>query len=658
MDDAMRLVDHCLRSGDEADLRFCDERRLSAPLLRQLIQQASAASVRIRGAIVLGRLDLRDTGSAAHPLPVLRFEECRFEADEDHSPETGVDLSHSHSGDVSLIACHFERFEAMGSHVHGHVDLTGAQPLRPDGPCICRMSRAIIDGDVIVDGVCLAASSRAPLPTQTTLNSESADWALNLSSSRLGGSLLSRELPGRPTEFRGGMLLDHINVAGDIAIEGAKCVGLDRTPALSLAAAQIGGSLTLVGLQGRSSEFVCDGGIWLYRARIAESFDLQGATLSAESDVALYALGTQVGGSCSIGQISDNGVGAVVCKGRIWIQKARVGATLKIESTRIALGAPSEPTRQFALTDAAELGCALCLTGAEIGADLHLAQNELEAGIDLRDVRCRLLRDSPAAYGKAPSILLDGLSYLRVDDSKWPAGRGGWLPPEPRSADEVEPCYRPQPYVQYASALAAAGEDHRAWDVLALKSRYDGRRRWLFGPSWGGSVVYAGVLLYGLLFKHGLSPSRALSFFVICILSGAMFFGLLDQHHMLVVSQTPVATNFGGDPPRFVSSVDASGSGTADVPCGLTDSALQEGTAILGSASRLIVYAADVFIPLVDLREEGKCEVGQAAPWITPSWLVSAASLCKALYAMAGWVVCTLALLTFSGVLRHRLAHG
>ncbi|MNO03307.1 hypothetical protein D3C81_2239670 [compost metagenome] len=63
-----------------------------------------------------------------------------------------------------------------------------------------------------------------------------------------------------------------------------------------------------------------------------------------------------------------------------------------------------------------------------------------------------------------------------------------------------------------------------------------------------------------------------------------------------------------------------------------------------------------MFIPLVDLREESKCDVDAALDFKPGDWVVTACRFFKAAYALLGWVVTTLALLTFSGVMRHRLS--
>jgi len=60
-----------------------------------------------------------------------------------------------------------------------------------------------------------------------------------------------------------------------------------------------------------------------------------------------------------------------------------------------------------------------------------------------------------------------------------------------------------------------------------------------------------------------------------------------------------------------------------------------------------LLYATDVFIPLIDLRQESRCSPSTEA---RASWLRYG----KALYAVLGWVVTSMTILCVTGVLRRR----
>lgn len=58
-----------------------------------------------------------------------------------------------------------------------------------------------------------------------------------------------------------------------------------------------------------------------------------------------------------------------------------------------------------------------------------------------------------------------------------------------------------------------------------------------------------------------------------------------------------------------------------------------------------MLYAADVFVPLLDLRQETQCRVGNAhVIW----------DFGKSLYAILGWIVTSITVLSVTGVLRMR----
>ena len=67
-----------------------------------------------------------------------------------------------------------------------------------------------------------------------------------------------------------------------------------------------------------------------------------------------------------------------------------------------------------------------------------------------------------------------------------------------------------------------------------------------------------------------------------------------------------------------------------------------------GQAIDTWIYATDVFIPLLDLREEGICSIRSDA-WARP-WRIA-----KAVYAALGWLVLSLTVITLSAPLRRNM---
>jgi hypothetical protein len=245
-----------------------------------------------------------------------------------------------------------------------------------------------------------------------------------------------------------------------------------------------------------------------------------------------------------------------------------------------------------------------------------------------------------------------------------------------------------------------------------LKSPFE-TARWV-----GLQVLYWFCILpYGFLFRFGLSPGRAVTTVLGFIVIGSFMFGGMRNQGALVVAQTPVANlvhvvkDNNRDNYRFASTsvkavVPVEGHGPVIGPSlvKVPASVLVPVPALpLGSASvsverlapvkdpahekkqiqvpelsveekreqsdvfdsdvpcndtiSLPVYAADVFIPLVDLREEGKCEIDKdkVKGKSLSDKRILLYRLLKAAYAIIGWLVTAAAIVTVSGVMRHRL---
>jgi hypothetical protein len=65
-----------------------------------------------------------------------------------------------------------------------------------------------------------------------------------------------------------------------------------------------------------------------------------------------------------------------------------------------------------------------------------------------------------------------------------------------------------------------------------------------------------------------------------------------------------------------------------------------------GKKIRSLLYALDVFIPVLDLRQQNACSI--AEPYTL--WRYA-----QAAYALLGWIVTPLTILTLSGILRRHL---
>jgi hypothetical protein len=160
------------------------------------------------------------------------------------------------------------------------------------------------------------------------------------------------------------------------------------------------------------------------------------------------------------------------------------------------------------------------------------------------------------------------------------------------------------------------------------------------------------------MFGHLRRPIRAIATLVGAFLIGWAGVDAANDRGMLVVDLAPVAPMVGpnNEPARIGSQRALKGTDLAsDVHC--------------GNKINEALYALDVLIPLIDLREESRCEVGEAeaAPGrefrsggllgLFESWprrRTDFWAVLKALYAVAGWFIVSLSILTFAQTTRSR----
>ena len=204
--------------------------------------------------------------------------------------------------------------------------------------------------------------------------------------------------------------------------------------------------------------------------------------------------------------------------------------------------------------------------------------------------------------------------------------------------------YNPEPYAQVAAAYRAQGRLDDARRLTSLRLRTERRV---------GALVWRPFLwLYGVFFDHGLSPKRAIATTIGLVLLGWAATEYANEHDLLVIETTASAT-------VAVERPAGPTGGSVLVPGALiAPSATARPALPCGDAISPFLYAMDVFIPLLDLRQEFRCHVGRAEYRETEAeellrspktWLVL-----KAAYSLLGWIVISLTILTVSGVLRRQ----
>jgi hypothetical protein len=203
--------------------------------------------------------------------------------------------------------------------------------------------------------------------------------------------------------------------------------------------------------------------------------------------------------------------------------------------------------------------------------------------------------------------------------------------------------YTPQPYTQLAHALRTAGYFKEADDITHDKLELEHvtlaanrLSRWL----WRSLVQ--------IPFGYGLRWKRAALTFGIWLALGA---GLTQFLAPLVVDTSAVSTVLstgpgdelltvipvepGATPPPGEASAKTAPGPVSEVPCDQRES---------------FVYALDVMLPLLDLRQESRCKMSAEERDYGFAWRAG-----KALYAVAGWVVLSGLILTVSGVVRRQV---
>ncbi len=312
----------------------------------------------------------------------------------------------------------------------------------------------------------------------------------------------------------------------------------------------------------------------------------------------------------------------------------------------------------------------LCARGLTVQRKLDVsAENVLHGLVDLTDARCATFSDGPASFTETRRLLLDGFKYSRLTrpNVSLPQryidigpSRRDWLARQ-------RPEFHAQPYVALSRVLQAQGEDEAARQILLSKidvQRATRRRRRRKQRRKERRITGLAVCVFwqavpwmidlfrwsfSLMFGYGLMPNRAILTLAAAFVSGWLFFSLANSRGAMVVDQQAVASV-------------ASGTGMG---ASLSDEPVAAAVAC-GRSIRPSLYALDVFIPLIDLRQESKCEINAAAgheDTLLPGFSLPRHHLfpeveiyrfLKAFYALGGWLIISLSILTFTGVLQRR----
>jgi hypothetical protein len=546
-------------SGELVDLSglVAEERIVSPDLVRRLCVGPEAKDVdprgiRIKGAHIVQPLDLSYT-NVPHPL---EFEATTFDA--------MPDLTRADLPVLWLTNCKLPGLRADGIHTND-----------------IRLVSSELSGTVWLDGTKIDGS----LDCSSATLSDEAGTALTASQAEISGdAILSSGFSAT-----GAVGFIRAKIGGRLDCSGAT---LSNTGGIAFSAdgAEISGSVYLLG------GFSASGAVRLAGAKIGGQLLCRGVTLTNEGGYALTADGAEIRGDVILG--SEVFLGGFTADGGVRLPGAKIGgqldcagATLSNKSGYALAADGAEIGGAVFLRDGFSAKGAVSLRGAKIGAELACFHATLVNGADValgsrdavidgalifRNVSVTggldLFRasattldddlgreDDPlGSWSGVKPLVLDGFDYGRFDDkADWDSKtRGRWL--------EGTFGFQQGAWQQLIEVYRSVGRDDEATRTAIAMHNDRVRRAGLpWYRRWGREVLRVTV-------GHGYRPWLAGIWAVAIIAAFAL---IVWQWSGMFVSETE----------------------------GLT------------SAPQPVAYAADTFLPIVDL--------GEAGDWMPTGWI-------------------------------------
>jgi len=609
--------------------------------------------VRVRNAVIVGELDLKDCAGPGgnDGLPALELSHCEI--------EQAIEMSHARLARLSVEGSTFRLIHAHGLRLDGPFDISNSG--FPKGSTTAEASidltGAIIDGEVIGQGARLRCIKRdGPVDPSET------HYALRLSDAAISGSVSLN----RGFIADGGVTISATQIDGEMWVSRASFIAGEGV-ALNARGAIIQGQVMMI------DGFRAEGRVTFRGARIAGDLSLDRERNSGRADAGLRdesviigeldIRGAVIDGSVEFGgsRLENPGQWAVNAAGMrvgkdvtIRAHKAttHVSGGLRFEGAVIegevywqnlcfeqAWFNPDPDAREGTLITLADAQIARSLKPRSLSIAGELQSRRLK--IDLTGAHCAAL-DDDLEHGWGPAHIhlgLDGFVYDRLERDQQ-SGRGNnssdrwdrrkkWL----RERFEQHEGFHPQPYAHLARVYAEAGwyDDMRRVQRRrhTLHLQQEESRAWMKPLGF----------LYWLVAGFGYAPHRAVVSLLLFLLIGTAGVAIANCRHALVYDLTAIAVQ---------------------------EVTLLEDGDWCGEQISAPLYALDVAIPLIDLRQESQCEPG-AAPdsKLFPGVRVTLQDYtlvlfeevtvwrwAKAIYAILGAILTAIAVLTFTGALR------
>ncbi|ADU12512.1 hypothetical protein Astex_0829 [Asticcacaulis excentricus CB 48] len=639
---------------------------LGLPLSPLIEPVMTPGGVRIFGAIIRGRINLDNgRGVDGTVMPGLVLDDCHI-AD-------GIDISYAQLGKLSLERSAISELRGVRAVIHGQLVANDIYPPNETSCCFVSLHSIWVEGDI--------QFRRARLrETPERDKNGTEQFAVDLRNSVVSGTVYMRDI-----DCSGTIALSLARIEGHVTFRNAKIVPRDeREMAVMARDCRIGGTLTLRSFDG---QFISKGEVSLSRS-VFGAVVLDGAHILPDrlDGVALDLHGCRIGGRLHF----KNGFRNL---GFTDLEGVSVGADIEARGAAFILGLSAIGLVVAGECDLSEVvtnDAQIDLQDARIGRALKIGG--LHANVDLRRAQTRSF-DDLGECDRNEKIKLDGFVYERLEHPirfgninrtdkerlKWLARQGSGYTYRRRQVlshmiwgsprlTVVQAEYKPQPFVQLANVLMAQGLEGECRQILKAKQWVETRHlrspfRWF-------------MKLFGLLYGFGYSSARASVTLIAYFFMGWVCFHVAIQNGFLVYDTQPVAAYVGGQ----TSVLD----GTPVMIEAPPD--VVKATSLFCREVDPAYYALDLMVPLVDLHVEDKCQINDAPGdrFLTFQRLSQfinqqseAASiplripqLNNALiegdvisafwrffhkaYAMSGWLIVSLSILTFSGLLRHR----
>ena len=697
------------------------------------------AGLRVRGAHIQGALNLAGaSGRGGSALPGLSLVECLI--------DEVIDVSDSRLFSLILTKSRLTGVQGRGVVIDGELDISGVEPPSANAPAFVNVRSGRIAGNIYAKRAQLYGPEDAPIDEAFVKDYR---YALRLTETTIGNSVYLTE----GVYAHGGVVIRDSDVGGNIWADGARVEALDGY-AFSIRGSRIKGGVRL------TNNFTAIGAVCARQTRIDGSLRLDGGSFSASDeplsrakaaekpkllgmDRALDMERVTVLGDVSLGMPGESFELAdqqTTVTGDISLAGATIDGDLSWSNLVVRPKTVGQPIlfnleavkverrlRAHHLIDDTPRGDApltFRLRATRVGL-LHDVWRDSEATMPWGTRRARLEMDGfryslSSTRDVVSSSAVTELETELAQADRWstrarvsvalflarlgrtsrflqatllrrypgPAkARLDWLNrlyPQNRLGMRIvnRKTFRSQPYAQAARAFAEVGLDGDAREVQLQQLRHIRRT--------GRLLRVPDRWLYDALFGYGIAPWRAIRTLILAFLIGWFGVWRANTGGMLELKVQPTS-----EMSQLVERERVAGGGSTLMAV--------EGRTVQAPCGREInnaLYALDVFIPLVDLRQDSECEIppdpipldvlmraaGTVDPtiavetyeWVralggpdelifdrqipplaigpvtlatneTDFWRVS-----RALYALSGWVLLSLSILTFSGILRPR----